>query len=580
MKMDLLARPLPYPDESLRGYYWRLAWSNGMPSAGVLANRYKKDVLDVSAALNEICREHLSVADYQLLRSKTLRCAPTFILQTGFRYCPKCLKNDYYYRESWDYAFLPVCLEHDSCLVDIAPSLLGYELCHSTCQKPSPSITPHAKSLIRYLYGRLRLGPFPGADQFRAFDRLSVDELQGLVRVLGAFRACAHLVKPLKAPIKSHAGVAVGVVAEAAEVMTDWPAHVEKLLSGMPGGKPKSRKMRHNLGYFHVSLLRELSGSQYAFFRQPYLDFLARTWGDVIDKKSRWTSSASSRACAFLPGTEVAKRFHVSIDTLANWIIRGEVGGYVRELSSGRRHISVRRGEDQNITAQLQLLSLKDICLHLGIGKKAARSLLEEELLKNLGKSSAGIWRIERQALEDFVELVVKSALKGAPREGHRSIDELLRFYAPKGTVLSNLVSPMVGGDLNYMISGFPARPLGESVYLLPDDYYSHLGKDSFVSIPRLANILGVKQEVAYHFVRTGLIPSIARGRIGKGIDPAEIVRFQETYILVSDLARELDSSPKSLVEEIKRAKIPLVSGPSVDGGRQYLVRKMAIKGF
>lgn len=215
-----------------------------------------------------------------------------------------------------------------------------------------------------------------------------------------------------------------------------------------------------------------------------------------------------------------------------------------------------------------------------GNWEKAARSLLEEELLKNLGKSSAGIWRIQRHALEDFIELVVKSALKGAPREGYRSIDELLRFYVPKGTVLSNLVSPMVGGDLNYMISGFPARPLGESVYLLSDDYYSHLGKDTLVSIPGLANVLGVKQEVAYHFVRAGLIPSIARGRFGKGIDPAEIVRFQETYILVSDLARELDSSPKSLVEEIKRAKIPLVSGPSVDGGRQYLVRKMEIKGF
>lgn len=53
-------------------------------------------------------------------------------------------------------------------------------------------------------------------------------------------------------------------------------------------------------------------------------------------------------------------------------------------------------------------------------------------------------------------------------------------------------------------------------------------------------------------------------------------MRFRETYVSGAELAQARGTLPKALVAVVADAGIAPVTGPSVDGGRQYLYRRDA----
>lgn len=86
------------------------------------------------------------------------------------------------------------------------------------------------------------------------------------------------------------------------------------------------------------------------------------------------------------------------------------------------------------------------------------------------------------------------------------------------------------------------------------------------LSVDQAAKILGVKQQVAYALVHSGLIPT---DRLQKPIQIGrdELETFQREYVSLAELARERRISSRRLLLELKVAP---VSGPAIDGCRQY----------
>jgi hypothetical protein len=92
-------------------------------------------------------------------------------------------------------------------------------------------------------------------------------------------------------------------------------------------------------------------------------------------------------------------------------------------------------------------------------------------------------------------------------------------------------------------------------------------GKSAY-SVDETAKILGIKQQVAYQLVRAGLIKVDVGPRIS--INRQEITAFQRDYVALSSLAKRAGKSSRGMLAEIKAQP---VSGPSVDGNRQYFFR-------
>lgn len=103
----------------------------------------------------------------------------------------------------------------------------------------------------------------------------------------------------------------------------------------------------------------------------------------------------------------------------------------------------------------------------------------------------------------------------------------------------------------------------------------------SSMTVPELAKRLSVKQEVAYHLVRTGHIVSrevLAGRRRLRLIDLRALEIFEAQYQSGVNLAKSYGTSPKSLREILRGKGIHPAIGPDVDGCRQYFYRRSEIE--
>lgn len=96
------------------------------------------------------------------------------------------------------------------------------------------------------------------------------------------------------------------------------------------------------------------------------------------------------------------------------------------------------------------------------------------------------------------------------------------------------------------------------------------------VLIPQAAVLLGLKQQVTYHLVRVGLLKTSDRlvgRRKCRVLSQQEIHRFRSEISPLSRLASLNGIDFRSAQRWAREHRLVLVSGPGIDGGRQFFVR-------
>ncbi|RBB37269.1 hypothetical protein DPV79_21525 [Burkholderia reimsis] len=99
----------------------------------------------------------------------------------------------------------------------------------------------------------------------------------------------------------------------------------------------------------------------------------------------------------------------------------------------------------------------------------------------------------------------------------------------------------------------------------------------SHISIVEAARRLGVKQEVMYHLINIGLFSTRTgklRRRAAQVVDADELKKFSQQFLPLSTVARAMGISARQAPSWAREHGIEIVTGPSVDGGRQYWIRK------
>lgn len=189
------------------------------------------------------------------------------------------------------------------------------------------------------------------------------------------------------------------------------------------------------------------------------------------------------------------------------------------------------------------------------------------------------VLRSSCEALARELCQAAKPASAPPPGPGTTHLAEAVRLWVPHH-LTDSFFRAVVRGDIGVCCpTGGTDRPGELLVARAVVARWSALQKTDLgaaLTIPQAARHLGLKQEVAYHLVRAGLIETeqmkVGR-RMGQVVSAEGLHRFVQRNDPLSRAAARAGIDPRQGLAWAMQTNRRLVSGPSVDGGRQYFVQ-------
>lgn len=569
--MKWLIRPKRHDDESIRGYLCRVAEANGVASASLF-----RAVTSSGEVITGFGSTRLEPATYDGMD-------PRYTLVEFQRICPACLKEGAYLRAAWDHALLCNCLKHHLELIDVCP-VCGFILRRgpgrvARCSCGHPLGQAYAKAVLptflEYLLAnRLRLPNVVNPDGVPYFiSRLSACELVKLIVLLGTYDPIEGHKKPRKVAVKTGATNARRIMSRASILLSSWPVNFHQILTTTYLRHPANSTFAAVFGRFYSSIYRDLQGKTFDFVREAFESWVADKWSGHLTERHQRISKAARSKKRVVPVTRLSRDLGVSASRLQALVLAGELRGSVRPLPSGKKSTMIELDHVSHARKLTNHYTLGAASKVLGLPEVRLRALLDAGVVAGRRPVPGGKWRIHVGELDRLFELMkALPILKETDHEAFLSLDKVFRFYWTESDSFVELFGAILSGDLT-CVRRARIRELGAAAILIPREIFFRwqLERTPGISVQELAKRLQVKQEVAYHLVRSHIIQVNNRGRLGDFVAEDEIARFRERYVWARELAQNANTSPKKMVSVLRSTGLQAVVGPDVDGCRQYL---------
>lgn len=247
----------------------------------------------------------------------------------------------------------------------------------------------------------------------------------------------------------------------------------------------------------------------------------------------------------------------------------------VRRTRTGRRKFVVSSAELQGVKAvQRSQVQLKTAARHAGMSVGRIRALV------NAGLITSAQGRIDLRSVDRLLGNIARSGAGDiAAFDELICLSEALRLYVPlSGTAafFTALVEKATG-----LVSEPGKTPALRNIFI-ERRKASCIARGlaetgSPISIVEAARLLGVKQEVMYHLVNKGLLKTRA-GKLGRRtarvVDVGDLRNFTEQFLPLIAAANDAGICARDAPSWARRQGIEIVTGPLVDGGRQYWIRR------
>lgn len=544
---QLLVRPTPRPDEHGLGYQLRLAHVNGLANPSWLAH---------------------SIASADL---------PKGLARA--RWCPFCIgEAEAYWRQSWQ-AGPGICIRHQCWLVDVCPHctrattwrrvrLRSCSCKHDLSETTAAVISPEIAAFLP----NQPVGD--GRDIW--WRQLNLERRWRLARFLGALATYGLHNKPLKKASQATIVMEKAMVTAGAAILQGGEAGFHVLLDRIRVAPTKKVtvqllreaypglifKVRSRLPKFECeNLLSQIR----SYVQKKSASRVALTWRDA-----EVAATKSARDCA--------REFKIRPDRVLTLIADHGISPKVRQTKTGRTMLALGAAE----LAQVQQSVSTSLCQRrasklFGISPQRQCELVKVGLIRKVGTC------IDGPSMAQLVDDIVQRAQEGPPEHSNDMLAfaEALRTLVPVPLTVQFIqalldkqikifyVTQSVNSFRDLVISRTQTKTVlaGEQ----------HKGA-SLLSIPEATTHLGLKQEVVYHLIRKKLIKSVPR-RIGRRaaryVSRQEIERFQQKTEPLVTAAGRAGIPFQGALKWASVQGLRLVSGPSVDGGRQYFVSKV-----
>lgn len=601
-RTTLPIRPRPYADESAHGFLARVAFANGYETPRQLWKALCSEGMHTQIALQAALQ--LSQNEYTRLWGPYPRywcfqdnlcpglCKADY-LHDVFRWCPQCLSLAPYLRSIWAIKFCVVCPDHGTYLTDTCPS------CHCTqkiersnrlrcaCgQSLTASKTETAPSeLLKFQQAFITCWNIPSAGMF---PQLSPNQWIRFLLHFSTLTAPDRKGKTGQIAGLQHLSIAVSAVQHATQILTNWPCGFHALLTKTQAQSDISFSLSRTFGKLYRWLYDDLSDQEFSFLREAFETYLQEHWWGLVCQRNmriKPTSKGTQRTTL----REAATSAGVSPTRIKQLHLNGLVEATTVAHSNGRHSWTLPTSAVE-LLARLASdgISLKAASEHLVLPRHRIRELIEAGLIhprlcpKSHGSST---WLLSREELDQLgcsVGFNAAAALPCNEGESTVSIVQILRGWRLAAGAFPALIAALSANQ----VKGVGAKPRGIPLGAmripvrglrawLRQWERSHMQD---MSIATAARILGIKEQVAYELVRSGLLhahpmPSSHSRRIAK----ASIEHFQNTYVSAVEIGKKMKMSTTSLIEHLN---VQPVAGPHVNGCRQYFLKRDDVSKF
>ncbi|WP_341911004.1 TniQ family protein [Ferrovibrio terrae] len=542
------------------------------------------DLTELSA-LTGVPRSALKNAAYWPMARRTVnfqghKIPREFVTVEQRRACPECLQEAAYHRAIWDLSFVTICHRHRRELLSSCPSCdrrLGWKwssLCLCECafdfrrarkRMVRDSELAGLTTLVQTLEpGQNGKGILPGVVLSPA-DEITLAYLMG-------WYATGRTRRPRPIRNLSASNGIPGILAAGVEVCRNWPHAFSDLLDRRLAGAIGHRGrygFERSFGAFGNWLLY---GDHSPTLQRFLKEALRAHFADHPELRTRTRRLEAVHSVDRMTLTEARRHLRCRVERLRPLLI---AGGHVKTGGGSGAPILVRTQLVLNLREEINgLVDRRGIQQQLGCTKLLTRRLIRGWDLVPSDGLAAELFR--RKAWH-------RGRVDRLVRELERVIDPTLPVgvLRPMTSVISELNTRGIGmARLLKSILAMrhvPGRLIPEKVGL------ARIGVDAcaltrqmtgldVLTLPEAAKALGVKQEVAYHLERRVLLKSERRpGYKGRVVSETELARFRNAYVIPSQLGRDVGHYQGWASDQLKAAGLKPVTGPGVDGGRQFV---------
>ena len=571
----LLLRPSALEHEGPSSYRMRLADSNILPFDLV-------DHEDVYGAKDDV------LANQLWQRRLHMQGDSAVWLHRRARWCPRCLGDHGFGRVGWELLFADACASCGSWLVDVChqcgvpvtwsrPSMTRCRCNANLCDAPS-SAAPHAVVRLSQSMEQLVLG-LPETEM-PELKQLSPQQCSRLVRLLGVYGSSQHARAPQKIATADALDVSWTVSTVAAEMLAIWPSGLHHMLerqSKLAAGQASSGRLPGVFGGFYRALYGTFKDPEFDWLRAAFEDYIAGHWSGAMGRRNlRMPDSLWSRL-NWVPLSAAASQTGLSKRRIYDLIEGNLIQAARRTTASGREFVMVRQTDIQTlVSAGTDDVCLAEASLVLGV-KRQRLSRLLPFLCTDARKSTlhGTPWLIPKDWIHKWTEMLETLAEHDKVPSWAFSLDQLLRYGPMDEHRICSLLRDVEARVFQPI--GRYTKSVGMAGLLFHRDQLleRYEGQTSTVlSIPDVADRLGVKQEVAYALANLGLLEIemyTCGRRQARGVSTTSLEKFLTSYVLAADIAKSLHRSSRVVIAALSADGIEPVAGPALGNCRQTI---------
>jgi hypothetical protein len=398
---------------------------------------------------------------------------------------------------------------------------------------------------------------------------------------LGALQRFGLAGKPVKKASRRLMSHITGLAQTGAEMVRDWPAGLFRTLDGCrenPAGRAGSlvllnealpglaKRIAKLTDAGWRSLIAKALG-EYAAASRMRVDTADPTWQALIGRNDPGGQLPTVASVARMLGVR-PQRLAIALDALpeTEGSRRRTAGGRVRRLVTHTAALKARRTLDDEITKK-------------EAARLASLTVPRIDELTRTGRLHATHGRLRRSEVLALRQSLAGVAVPVPPPTDSLGLDHALRYWVPLDRTVQFLDAVKEG---HLALYGAAQWTLGTRYWLSRTQVQTWASRAPaperrWLTIPESADRLALKQQVAYHLARVGLVRT-ERAWVGRR--SAQVVtfdalrEFEEKYETLASAAVRAGVDHRSGLDWALAAGLSVVSGPRVDGGRQYVVRR------
>lgn len=590
----LLIRPHPSRTEGPTGYLFRLAEANFMnlrdlEKIGIAFNPetlLQQQLLPLMQLYPELHEQVRYVAKLQ-------QELPSIWNRQHARFCPFCLLETRHWQLGWEILHFDVCHKHGVWLVDQCSSC-GAHLtwqreqllrcdCGADLRQEKPEDAPAASLLLGEVMEQILLRQDVRYQRGYPFHGLSIAQLQMLIRYFGAYLDPSANQKPLKIANAGEMSVSWAISSLAAEILILWPEKYDQALSllqntGGEGRMSLKAVFKEAYQYLYKGGLR---GGIYSPVREAFEQWVSHNWKGALAKRNRRLTNAVLENIQWIPGKAAADRLGISMARLRYLVRSGQLNGQETISIKGRHFLMVRQDQlaqvEEELAGEITLAKAMEI---LGLGKIRLRRILM--LLfpsaRRVNDQQHLPWCISSTEVYQLAELGEELPRIYCIDDDEISLADVLHYWQWNADEIVSLVEEVKTGmlALNRMLIGKAgiSRWVFKRKDLIQWRAAMQTDRANWITIPELAEVLGVKQQVAYWLTQNDYIRAHKLGTSkhhGSRVRKIDVDRFLRLHIFGTEIADRIGHSPRKAMLMLKAVSIYPLRGTSIEACRQLV---------